>query len=63
MTYRIEQPYKIQANDIWFFQTITTGWAIGGVHIPRDEVMRRLEAKVGAGKLVKIDNEWFWQLN
>lgn len=60
---RIEQPYEIKGNS-WFFQTIITGGgAIGGQHIPLEEVCRRLEAKAGSGELVRIEGEWFWQPN
>jgi hypothetical protein len=58
---RIEQPYEIQPNDIWYFQTfVSHSGAVGGCHIPKTEVERRLEAKVGPGKLVQIEGVWYW---
>ncbi len=61
--WHIEQPYEIQPNDIWFFQTcITHSGAVGGEHIPKAEVERRLEAQTGPGELVLIDGIWYWKL-
>lgn len=60
---RIEQPYEIQAGDIWYFQTfVSHSGAIGGQHIPKAEVERRLEAQAGPGQLIQIEGAWHWQL-
>ncbi len=61
---RIEQPYEIQANGIWYFQTfISHSGAVGGQHIPKAEVERRLEAQAGPGQLVQIEGVWHWKPN
>lgn len=61
---RIEQPYQIQANDIWYFQTfISHSGAVGGQHIPKAEVERKLEAQAGPGELVNIEGVWHWKPN
>lgn len=59
----IEQPYQLQENDIWFFQTIiTSGGAVGGQHIHKEEVCNRLSAKAGPGELIHHEGIWYWKL-
>ena len=59
--YKIEQPYTISDNDVWFFQTfLSHSGAAGGQHIPRAEVCRRLTEKAGPGELVCVGDTWYW---
>jgi hypothetical protein len=60
---QIEQPYEIQAGDIWYFQTfLSHSGAVGGQHIHKDEVCRRLEEQAGPGELIQINDLWHWKL-
>lgn len=61
---RIEQPYELQPNNIWYFQTfISHSGAVGVQHIPKAEVERRLAAQAGPGQLVQIEGVWHWKPN
>ena len=61
---RIEQPYEIQENGVWFFQTgISGGGAVYGEHIHREKVERILLDKAGPGTLVVVDGVWYWKLD
>ena len=59
---KIEKPHSISDEGVYFFETMTTGWAVGGQHLTHTEVADRCCELTGhSGQLIFDGEDLFWE--
>jgi hypothetical protein len=57
---KLEKPSSVNDEGEYFFPTMNTGWAVGGVHLSGFEVLSRVQQFTGQSGSLEYDGEDLW---